>query len=210
MSVNIYNVSGWVTPFTEEEILNSFGFIYLIRNLKTGLWYIGKKQTKRKITRPPLKGKKRRRIEYKESDWRTYWSSSEKLQAHILSEGHDSFQRIILAICDTKIDLSYSEVECQVLLNAIASDKSFNGVLGATSFGSLHSGIKRKGLDWITSVHRVSPEVFYDSPVVRGLIDVLNVNAPEVTTENGEDETTNHYQSDDTMEHDVSSLVDSF
>ena len=43
---------------------NAFGFIYEITNTINGKKYIGKKQMTRKIKRKPLKGKKRKRIDY--------------------------------------------------------------------------------------------------------------------------------------------------
>ena len=44
--------------------------VYLITNKKNGMKYVGKKLAKRKVTRPPLKGKKNKRRSTKESDWR--------------------------------------------------------------------------------------------------------------------------------------------
>jgi len=62
---------------------NMFGFIYEITNKVNGKKYIGKKQCVRKIRRKPLKGKTRNRIDHKESDWKTYTSSSSELNEDI-------------------------------------------------------------------------------------------------------------------------------
>ena len=60
-----------------EEISEEYiGFVYLITNLTNNKKYIGKKLTKFKVTKKPLKGKKNKRRSTKESDWRTYWGSS--------------------------------------------------------------------------------------------------------------------------------------
>ena len=48
-----------------------------------GMMYVGKKLAKFKTTKKPLKGKKNKRRGTKESDWKTYWGSSEKLTADI-------------------------------------------------------------------------------------------------------------------------------
>ena len=62
---------------------DTFGFIYEITNLTNNRKYIGKKQMVRKIRRKPLKGKKRKRIDYIESDWKTYTGSSDILNEDI-------------------------------------------------------------------------------------------------------------------------------
>ena len=59
------------------------GFVYLITNTTTGQKYVGKKLAKFKTTKPPLKGKKNKRRGYKESDWRTYYGSSDRLNADV-------------------------------------------------------------------------------------------------------------------------------
>ena len=54
-------------PIPEDR----FGFIYEITNITNGKKYIGKKQMVRRIKRKPLKGKKRKRIDFIESDWKS-------------------------------------------------------------------------------------------------------------------------------------------
>ena len=66
-------------------------FVYLITNTTNNRKYIGKKLAKRKVTRPPLKGKKNKRRSTKESDWRTYWGSSEHLKNDVNELGEDKF-----------------------------------------------------------------------------------------------------------------------
>ena len=60
-----------------------FGFVYLITNTVSDMKYIGKKQIEKRTKRPPLKGKKRKRIIIGESDWKTYTGSSDRLNADI-------------------------------------------------------------------------------------------------------------------------------
>ena len=75
------------------------GFVYLITNTTTGQKYVGKKLAKFKTTKPPLKGKKNKRRGYKESDWRDYWGSSDRLQEDVDKLGPKKFTREILYFC---------------------------------------------------------------------------------------------------------------
>ena len=79
-----------------------FGFIYMITNKLNGKKYIGKKQCSRRIKRKPLKGKTINRIDKKESDWRTYTSSSNELNADIQKSGLENFKFEILKTCGSK------------------------------------------------------------------------------------------------------------
>ena len=77
---------------------NSVGFVYKITNLDTGQMYIGKKSFVKKRTRPPLKGYKRKRVDYIESDWKTYQSSNKEVQEW------KNVHKEILYICNIKGD----------------------------------------------------------------------------------------------------------
>ena len=75
----------------EENADLPYGFIYKITNLTNDKKYIGKKQCQSIRKRPPLKGKKNKRHEKIETDWKTYTSSSNGLNAHTptgFSKGH--------------------------------------------------------------------------------------------------------------------------
>lgn len=65
---------------------DAIGFVYKITDIALGKYYIGIKLLHKTIKRPPLKGKKRKRISVVDSDWRTYCSSSghiaEKIKAN--------------------------------------------------------------------------------------------------------------------------------
>lgn len=60
------------------------GFVYKITNKETGKFYIGQKKILKVEKRPPLKGKVRKRKIIKQTDWRTYCSSSNELKQEIL------------------------------------------------------------------------------------------------------------------------------
>ena len=98
--------------YTGENIAEWSGFVYLITNLADGRKYIGKKLfwfSKQRI----IKGKKKKTKV--ESDWRTYWSSSEEVQADVAKLGEDSFRREILHFCLNKGSTSYFEAKEQFL-----------------------------------------------------------------------------------------------
>ena len=104
-------------------------FVYLITNTTNNRKYIGKKLAKRKITRPPLKGKKNKRRSTKESDWRTYWGSSEHLKNDVNELGEDKFIREILYYCPSKGSAGYLEAREQFVRNVLASDEYYNGII---------------------------------------------------------------------------------
>jgi len=108
---------------------DAFGFIYEIINTTNGKKYIGKKQMKRKIRRNPLKGKKRKRIDHIESDWKTYTGSSDALNIDIATLGIDKFIFKILKFCNSKFELSYFEAKMQFEKDVLLSEDYYNGII---------------------------------------------------------------------------------
>ena len=107
----------------------TFGFIYEITNTVTNRKYIGKKQCISKIRRKPLKGKKKNRIDYKESDWKSYTSSSNELNADIVKYGKDKFLFRILRACGSKWELGNFEIREQINKNVLLRDDYYNGII---------------------------------------------------------------------------------
>lgn len=86
------------------------GFVYLITCNVSGKRYIGRKlfwSTKRK----QVKGKSKR-IKV-ESDWKSYWSSSDELKADVKKLGEENFTKEIIHLCYGKGELSYLEAREQ-------------------------------------------------------------------------------------------------
>jgi len=109
-------VSPWMfkgRPVCENDLEGKTSFVYLIEHKKTGKSYIGKKRLSRKLKRKPLKGKKRNRISYVESDWRDYFGSNDVLQAEVAEQGPKAFTRTILRLCKSLSESSYYEAKIQ-------------------------------------------------------------------------------------------------
>ena len=120
-----------------EEISEEYeGFVYLITNLTDNRKYVGKKLARFKITKPPLKGKKNKRRGYKESDWRDYWGSSDRLNEDVKKLGEDKFSREILYFCKSRAEMSYMEAREQFDRRVLESDEYYNGIINVRVGGS--------------------------------------------------------------------------
>ena len=96
-------------------------FVYLITNKENGKMYVGKKLAKFKTTKPPLKGKKNKRRGTKESDWKTYWGSSDHLKCRCrIALGEDKFTREILHFCPSRGIASYLEARGTIRKKSLA------------------------------------------------------------------------------------------
>lgn len=105
-----------------------YGFVYLIENLVDGRKYVGKKLFWSKKTRQ-VKGKKKRYLA--ESDWQSYYGSSDELKNDIVQYGHQQFRRTILHLCRSKGECSYLELKEQIERNALLRDDYYNTWLSA-------------------------------------------------------------------------------
>ena len=117
--------------FTSDMIGDYVGFVYCLTDTENGKKYIGKKKFHRKITRPPLKGKKRKRRSIVESDWQTYYGSSPETKALVEECGEARFDREILHLCFTLGVMSYMELKEQVDREVLLSDEYYNGIIQA-------------------------------------------------------------------------------
>lgn len=121
-----------------EPVPNCIGFVYEIRHAKTDQYYIGKKVWYNTIRLPALKGTKRKRTQVKESDWQQYWSSSNTLQAMVVTNGTSDWTRTILKTCENKSEMSYWEAKLQFERDVLRDPLSLNGFIGCR--------INRKGI----------------------------------------------------------------
>ena len=108
---------------------NAFGFVYLITNLTNNKKYIGCKMLQKVIKRKPLKGKKNKRHEIVESDWKTYTSSSNELNKDIESLGKQNFKFEIIDFAYSKSELKFKELMYQLINNVLFRDDFYNGII---------------------------------------------------------------------------------
>jgi hypothetical protein len=117
------------TEFTSEMIGEYVGFVYIITDLTSSKMYVGKKLFSSKRTLPPLKGKTRKRKVIKESDWMSYYGSSEELMTLVENNGPESFKREILHLCHSRGEMSYLEAKEQFDREVLLSDDYYNGII---------------------------------------------------------------------------------
>ena len=120
---------GEVFEPNESEIEPYVGFVYCITEIDTGKKYIGKKNFWSVRRLPPLKGKKRKRVVRKESDWQTYYGSNDQLKLLVEERGGDAYRREILKLCKSKGELSYAELVEQVEREVLLRDDYYNGII---------------------------------------------------------------------------------
>jgi len=117
--------------FTSEMIESYVGFIYCITDLRNNKKYLGKKLFVSTRRLAPLKGKTRKRVVKKESDWKDYFGSSEEVKLLVEELGRDNFKREILHLCNAKGEMGYLELYEQMKRHALLSDEYYNGIVQA-------------------------------------------------------------------------------
>lgn len=115
----------WICEKFEPE---SFGFIYIITNLKNNRKYIGKKQLQFRKKRK-LKHRKNSKISFSESDWKTYTGSCNELNQDLEKYGKENFKFEILKFCKNKWELAYEEIKLQIEKEVIKNSEYYNGIL---------------------------------------------------------------------------------
>ena len=124
------NYGHWTYNLEEKEIPNTFyGFIYQITNTTNDRKYIGKKQSITILKRPPLKGRKNKRHVVKETDWKIYTGSSDKLNEDIQKLGKGKFKFEILRFCQSKSELAYYEAKMQFDHDVLLKEEYYNGMI---------------------------------------------------------------------------------
>ena len=127
--MNNMDLGHWQLKPQLEWDNNAFSFIYLITNLTNDKKYIGCKMLQKVIKRKPLKGKKNKRHEIVESDWKTYTGSSNQLNKDIELLGKDNFKFEIIDFAYSKSELKFKELMYQLMNNALFRDDFYNGII---------------------------------------------------------------------------------
>ena len=117
------------TAFETEDIGDNYGFIYRITNTENGHDYVGRKFFWTIKKRPPLKGKKNKRRETVETDWKTYYGSSERLLHDIDQLGSEKFTREIIFLCKTRGETNYMEAYFQFKEDVLLREDNYNGII---------------------------------------------------------------------------------
>jgi hypothetical protein len=112
-------------------------FVYKITDKITGKYYIGKKNFWKVIKMKPLKGNKNKRHKRVESDWKTYFGSSQALLDDIEKYGEDRFEREILILCNKKCIASYFELYLQMDSGVLFDEKSYNNIINVRLNGNI-------------------------------------------------------------------------
>lgn len=134
----IMDLGHWEYP-GEFDVNEWFGFIYRIIEKDTGMHYIGKKQF-HSYLKKAVKGKKNKKSVIKENDWKSYTSSSARLNAEIEIKGIDNYVFLIESLHKSRGSLFYAEVERQVSENVLTEKfedgrrKYYNGVISGVKF----------------------------------------------------------------------------
>ena len=115
-----------------------YGYVYCTVDMTTGKQYIGKKaffhKQNKKLGKkelaalPTARGKKpSKKLVVSESDWKTYYGSSEQIK--VLPK--EELKRYVLKLCKTSKQLTYWETKLLFQYNVLEDDKYFNdNILG--------------------------------------------------------------------------------
>lgn len=117
--------------FESEDIPNVKGkdlvFVYIITDNENGKKYIGQKMFFSK--KPVTKNKVTKKVKC-ESDWKTYFSSSETIKQLVKEQGSSKLKREIIYICCSKGQANYLETKLQFELQCLENqDIWYNGIV---------------------------------------------------------------------------------
>ena len=135
---------GSLEIFPNEHATEYYGFIYIITNLKTNKFYIGKKafvhNKKKKLTKKEIAehtgaGRKpTTRVDKVDSGWKSYYGSSKELLADVKLLGEDKFERVILHFAKNKKQLTFLELKEQIIHNVLFNNNSYNDNIAGKYF----------------------------------------------------------------------------
>jgi hypothetical protein len=139
-----YADDGSIEVFPEEKSNEYYGFVYIITNIKTKKFYIGKKafihNKKKKLTKKEIAehtgaGRKpTTRVDKVDSGWKSYYGSSKELLADIKIHGEKYFERIVLHLAKNKKQLSFLELQEQIIYRVLFKDNSYNDNIAGKYF----------------------------------------------------------------------------
>lgn len=117
-----------------SQVGDAIGFVYLMNNLETNQFYIGKKHfyskrrrqfSKKELSQMTDKRKKAYEVITKESNWQMYKSSNKEVQKWM------NYERHMLEFCYTEKELTYCEMKWQFHYDVLRNEYSLNdNILG--------------------------------------------------------------------------------
>lgn len=135
---------GSLDEFPDEHTEGYYGFVYIITNLETNKFYIGKKafihNKKKKLTKKEIAehtgaGRKpTTRIDKVDSGWKSYYGSSKELLADVKLLGEDKFERVVLQLAKNKKQLTFFELEQQIIHRVLFKDDNYNDNIAGKYF----------------------------------------------------------------------------
>ena len=135
---------GSLEIFPEEHTNGYYGFVYIITNLETNKFYIGKKafihNKKKKLTKKEIAehtgvGRKpTTRVNKVDSGWKSYYGSSKELLSDVKLLGEDKFERVILHLAKNKKQLTFFELQEQIVYNVLFIEGSYNDNIAGKYF----------------------------------------------------------------------------
>lgn len=119
------------TEVTDEDLEGFKAFVYVITNRHTGRMYIGKKRLQF-TSRKRRQGRTNRVITKRESDWKTYFGSSDELKSDVAKLGQKNFRREIIRLCHTLSESNYYELREQMIHDVLLyPTKFYNSYVGS-------------------------------------------------------------------------------
>jgi hypothetical protein len=121
-------IGNWTLPqhIDEFNVNEWIGFVYIIQSPENR-YYIGKKNF-HSITKKTVKGKIRKQIVCKESNWKTYTGSSKALNEDISKMGIENFKFYILSLHESRSSLAYFECKFILASDALLNSKFYNRI----------------------------------------------------------------------------------
>lgn len=127
--------------FSEADIRDYVGFVYIIHNKTKNKFYIGKKNFYKVVKLNPLKGKTRKRLKKSYTDWQKYTGSSLDLNSDILAG--DVIEKTILKLCTSKASMTYYELKYQMEADALFRSDYYNGIINVRLSSSCCNAIMK-------------------------------------------------------------------
>ena len=129
---------------------DSHGFVYMVKDIEAGMFYIGKKQAfkdvalgKKEIQKLIDNGEYDKRKKNKKrvsTDWKTYKTSNKPLKKRIDDAGvhkNELFEFVVLYECKDETSLKYYELKCIMLYCAFESAAGYNENIQIKQIGAI-------------------------------------------------------------------------